>query len=332
MKGNTPGGGPKQSGPDPIVSIIVPAYNTAAYISDTLDSVFAQTRTDYEVIVINDGSPDTEGLERVLLRYRERIHYIKQENRGLSGARNTGIRATRAPLIALLDSDDIWEPDYLAVQVGAMERDPTIDVMYANALVFGDAPEAGRTFMELCPSEGQVTFEALVTGRCTVMVSTTIRREAILRAGMFDESLRGSEDFDLWLRLIKQGGKIAYHRQVLIRYRRRGGSLMTDMVAMAKEQLRVLEKASQMTNLTPAETDVVGRQTLRIRALHAFHEGKRSFLKGDVKSAIDQLGHANTYLKSRRMAFILVLMRLAPGLLLRAYRLRDRFVFGTSTY
>jgi hypothetical protein len=171
-----------------------------------------------------------------------------------------------------------------------------------------------------------------VTGRCTVMVSTTIRREAILRAGMFDESLRGSEDFDLWLRLVKQGGKIAYHQQVLIRYRRRGGSLMTDMVAMAKEQLRVLEKAYRMENLTSSEAEVVRRQHRRIQALQAFHEGKKSFLDGDVRTAIGHLKQANSYLKSRRMAFILVLLRLAPRLLLRAYRLRNRLVFGTETF
>lgn len=315
----------------PSVSIIIPAYNTAAYISDALNSVFAQTRTDYEVIVVNDGSPDTEQLERVLDPYRDRITYIKQENRGLSAARNVAIRAARAPLIALLDSDDIWEPNYLAIQVAALQRDPTIDVIYPNALVFGDVPEAGRTYMDLCPSEGEVTFEALITGRCTVMICVLMRREAIIRAGMFDDAFRGTQDFDLWLRIVKQGGHIAYHRQVLAHYRRRAGSLMADMVEMTKEQLRIFEKVERTLDLTSAEIHLVRHERIRSEAFLCFHEGKRAFLNGDMLRAMRKLNDANAFFKSCRMWFILFLLRLAPKLLLHAYHLRHRFFYKTRT-
>ena len=94
----------------PRVSVIMPAYNVAAYIGETLESVFAQTYSDYEIIVVNDGSPDTPELERVLAPYSERIVYVTQENRGLSGARNTALKVARGEFIALLDSDDVWEP------------------------------------------------------------------------------------------------------------------------------------------------------------------------------------------------------------------------------
>ena len=314
----------------PRVSIIIPTYNTAAYIGEALDSVFAQTRTDYQVIVINDGSPDTDKLERVLQPYRQRILYMKQENRGVSAARNAGIRAARAPLIALLDSDDMWEPNYLAVQIAALERDPTIDVIYPNALVFGDAPEAGRTFMEICPSAGEVTFEALVTARCTVMVSALVRRETVIRAGMFDEAFRGPEDFDLWLRIVKQGGRIAYHDQVLVRYRRRGGCLMSDMVAVHDEQLRVFEKAERTLNLTVSELEVVRHQHVRIQALLRFNEGKRAFIRGDMPVAVHKLNEANSFFKSRRIAFILLVLRFSPRFLLRAYHFRHRLLYGVN--
>jgi len=85
------------------VSVIIPAYNVAPYIAQTLHSVFAQTKPAFEVIVVNDGSPDTAELEEVLRPFRDRIVYLKQENRGLSGARNTGIRAATGDLIALVD-------------------------------------------------------------------------------------------------------------------------------------------------------------------------------------------------------------------------------------
>ena len=208
----------------PAVSIIIPTYNTAQYIVETLDSVLRQTFKDYEIIVINDGSPDTDELERVLEPYRERIIYLKQENRGSSGARNAGLRVARGRYIALLDSDDMWEPEYLAVHVDALERDPEIDMIYPNALLFGDSRVAGKTYMDIFSVEGDVTFARLVTERCCVYYSVTARREVILRAGMYDEALGSGEDLELWLRVLQQGGRITYHRRVLAHYRQRQGS------------------------------------------------------------------------------------------------------------
>jgi glycosyltransferase involved in cell wall biosynthesis len=98
------------------VSVIIPAYNVAPYIAETLKSVFGQTKSAFEVVVVNDGSPDTTELEEVLRPFRDRIVYLKQENRGLSGARNTGIRVATGDLIALLDGDDVWMPQYLETQ------------------------------------------------------------------------------------------------------------------------------------------------------------------------------------------------------------------------
>ena len=101
----------------PLVSVIIPAYNIAPYIGETLDSVFAQTFANYEVIVINDGSPDTDEFERVIEPYRERIRYISQKNGGASSARNAGLRAATGQLIAFLDGDDLWSPNYLEEQL-----------------------------------------------------------------------------------------------------------------------------------------------------------------------------------------------------------------------
>ena len=88
----------------------MPAYRVTEYIGAALDSVRAQTFTDYEIIVVNDGCPDTAALEQVLGPYLDRIVYLKQENRGLAGARNTAIHASRGRYLALLDADDLWEP------------------------------------------------------------------------------------------------------------------------------------------------------------------------------------------------------------------------------
>ena len=108
--------------PAPIVSIVMPVYNAASYIGETLDSVFQQTFTDYEVIVINDGSPDTVKLEQALEPYIGRIRYIKQENLGAGAARNEGLRAAQGEFIAFLDADDLWLPNYLEEQLSLFVR------------------------------------------------------------------------------------------------------------------------------------------------------------------------------------------------------------------
>lgn len=315
----------------PLVSVIVPAYNVAEFIKDAVESALAQTYTAYEVIVVNDGSPDTPELERVLEPYMTRIRYIKQGNKGLSGARNAAIHASSGSLLALLDADDMWLPDYLEVQVARMLADPTIDVLYPNAIIFGDALEAGREFMEVCPSRGEVTFESLLKQECNVMICSIMRRAAVVRAGLFDESLRSVEDFDLWLRIIKGGGRIAYHREVLARYRRRRGSLSSDPIWMCEHILKVLDKTKETMTLTGGERATLEKEYERFRATLRFHEGKRAFFEGDTERAIEGLTEANQFFRDRKISMTLRLLRRAPRLLLRAYDLRDRLVFGTST-
>jgi glycosyltransferase involved in cell wall biosynthesis len=316
----------------PLVSVIIPAYDVSEFIGEALDSVLAQTFTDYEIIVINDGSPDTPALERALKPYMSRIVYLKQENRGVSAARNTGIEAARGSLIAFLDGDDTWLPNYLEVQVARIQADPTIDVLYPNVIMFGDSSsEAGEEFMTICPSSGEVTFERLLLQECNVSNCSIARRETIVRAGLFDESLRSVEDFDLWLRVIKQGGRIAYHRDVLARYRRRTGSLTADPIWLSKHILRVLEKVKQTMKLTPSELETVDLQQQRFHAQLRLDEGKRAFFSGDTAGAIHGLTEANRFFRNRKTAFTLMMLRIAPGLLLRAYDLRDRFYFRMIT-
>ncbi|HVQ37505.1 MAG TPA: glycosyltransferase family 2 protein, partial [Pyrinomonadaceae bacterium] len=117
----------------PKVSIVMPAYNVSTYIGETLDSVFAQTWTDYEVIVVNDGSPDTVELERALGPYRPRIRYIKQNNLGAGAARNEGLRAAQGEFIAFLDADDLWFPNYLEEQLRFI-RENDYDLVCADAM------------------------------------------------------------------------------------------------------------------------------------------------------------------------------------------------------
>jgi glycosyltransferase involved in cell wall biosynthesis len=314
----------------PAVSVIIPAYNTAAYIGETLASVFAQTYRAYEVLVINDGSDDTPALEAVLAPYGARIRYVRQANGGASNARNTGVRLARGTYVAFLDSDDCWLPDFLSAQVSRLEEDPQIAVSYANAWFFGETPLAGRDYMSLLPSTGAVTLSSLVEQRCNVL-GVVARRSALEAAGLFDESLSTAEDFDLWLRLVAQGWRIVYDRQPRWRYRKRGGSLTDTPLVGWQNYLRVLEKAKRTLPLTTEDRQVIERRCAYINGMLNLYAGKQAFLAGEPATALDLLARANTTLNSRKLVLVMRLLRLAPQLLLRAYQMRDRLVYGTNT-
>jgi glycosyltransferase involved in cell wall biosynthesis len=257
---------PTSAAPAPAVSVIIPAYGVAQYIAGTLDSVFAQTYRDFEIIVVNDGCPDSAALEAALRPYRERIVYIRKENGGVSSARNAGIRAARAPLIALLDGDDTWLPDCLAVQTDYLRSHPHTDIVYGDGTIFGDTPLADRTVMEFSASRGAVTFESLMSLRCSVMLTSVVaRKAAILAVGGFDESLRRAEDFDLWLRAAHAGVRISYHRRLLFRYRKRATGLTADGIAMREAGLLVIDKLERSLQLSASEQAALasGRQAYR---------------------------------------------------------------------
>ena len=314
------------------MSVIIPAYRAAESIAATLDSVLAQTFQDFEIIVVNDGSPDSEELEKALEPYRDRIIYVRQENQGPGGARNTGIRMARGAYVAPLDSDDMWDPEHLAAQVAVLEADPSIDMVYADARIIGDVPEAGRTVMEFCPSVGEVTFERLVTRECTVHICVSVcRREALVRAGLFDPAFRGTEDIDMWMRIARLGGRIVYQRRVLGCYRRHAGSLSSDRVSMVEGFLAVLAKAARDPGLTAAQRDAVERQVAVEQSKLELHKGRNAFLAGDAAAAVSHLRRANAQHKSLKLAAVLMLLRVAPGLLRALYQWRDRHVYKLKT-
>jgi len=316
----------------PVVSVIVPAYRAAGFITATLDSILAQTFQDFEIIVVNDGSPDTEDLEKVLEPYDRRIVYLRQENQGPSGARNTAIRVARGEFIAPLDADDIWDPDHLEVQLAVLRADPALDMVYADARIFGDVPEAGRTLMEFRPSHGEVTFERLVTQECSVHICVcVIRREILLRAGLFDPNVRMAEDVDVWLRMVMKGGRIVYHRRVLGKYRRRAGSQSSDTAAMIESWIGVLSRIARTPGLSAGDRGVAERQIPVEQTRMEMERGRQAFVAGDSEAAIRHLSRVNRQQKSIKLAVILGLLRVAPGFLKTLYDWRNRHVFRVNT-
>jgi len=304
-----------------LVSVIIPAYNAVRYIKETLESVFSQTYKHYQIIVVNDGSPDTPELDELLLPYMYRITYIKQENRGLAGARNTGLRAATGNLVAFLDADDIWMPEYLAEQTKFLSEHPEYDLVYCNARFFGDSVYDGMEYMKVCPSEGEATAVAIISRRCHVFVSATARREAML-AVAFDESLRSCEDFDCWLRFTSAGYRIGYHRKILVRYRKHGASLSASPVWMAENNIRVLNKSSVLWPEVSEECRLLlEAKNNKVAELDTIR-GKMAIDNQDFSTAAVHLEQANCYYKSAKISLVVWLLKRLPWLVGLMYRSR----------
>jgi glycosyltransferase involved in cell wall biosynthesis len=310
---------------NPTVSVIIPAYKVAPFIRETLDSVFAQSFTDYEVIVINDESPDTPELEEVLQDYGDKVVYLKQSNQGAGAARNYGLRVARGEYVAFLDGDDIWLPEFLTEQMRLIQSDQGYDMVYADSTNFGEdwAPDAG-TNMALNPSHGEVTFRKLLCGECNVFTSTVVaRREPIMRIGCFDERFRNSQDFDLWLRLAKDAkARITYQRKVLGRRRIYRGSLASDPLRSFAGELAVLDNMRRRDDLTPADREALENTVRKRQATVEVLKGKQELTVGDFKKAAESFAEANKHWPSRKLGMVLICMRFAPRVLQRVYQMR----------
>ena len=312
----------------PLVSIVIPAYNVAPYISETLATVFAQTFTDFEVIIVNDGSPDTEEFERAIEPYRERIVYLKHENRGASAARNTGLRAARGELIAFLDADDLWSPNYLSEQLKFI-REYGCDLACADAMIFGVSADAGHSYMDSlmgsAPPQGRVTFLELVNAdRSLITSGVVVRRDVVFEVGLFDEALRNAQDFDLWLRLARHGARLAYQRKVLLSYRSRTNSLSGDAINSHQRELRVFDKIEQSYDLTPTERLEVTAVIRSRRALLEYELGKLYLVPGDFARARESFANANSLQRSWKPRLALWLTRIAPVLFRSLYLRRTQ--------
>jgi len=202
-------------------SVIIPLYYGAKHIERTLDSVLAQTFKDFEIILVNDGSPDNVG--EVVKKYISahpgvNFKYIEQENKGLGGARNTGIRNSSGQIICLLDQDDLWYAKKLEVVDKAFCEDKAADlVSHAIRIVSGSCLEVFRTG----PAFEDMKRALIFRGNLLRTPSVSFKKEMIDKAGLFTEDrekLHLVEDYELWLRMAFAGAKFVFLDDVLAEY------------------------------------------------------------------------------------------------------------------
>ena len=182
---------------NPAVSVIIPTYNRGWILKEAIDSVLAQEFTDYELIVVDDGS--TDDTRTILDSYGQNIIVLAQANEGVSAARNRGIAESRAQLVAFLDSDDLWLPQKLERQVEFFNSDP-------DALICQTEETWIRNGVRVNPKKRHQKLSGMIfepsLDLCLVSPSAVMIRKSLFDAvGMFDESLPACEDYDLWLRV-----------------------------------------------------------------------------------------------------------------------------------
>ncbi|MBE9214636.1 glycosyltransferase family 2 protein [Plectonema cf. radiosum LEGE 06105] len=223
----------------PCCSIIIPAYNAMNYLPQTLESVLKQTFTDFEVLIINDGSSDNI-VEWFYNIVDSRVKLISQENQGVSAARNIGIKNSKADYIAFIDADDLWEPTKLEKQLQCFKDNPSVGLVHsAMTMIDQEGKSLGRTFISNV--EGDALKPLLEQN--TIVTSSVIVRRSCLDVGNFDNNLRSSEDWELWVRIALRY-PIMLIKEPLVFYRQHPNNT-TKNWQMLEQDLRSIEQVFQ---------------------------------------------------------------------------------------
>ncbi len=227
------------------ISVVIPTYNRARIVGDAVASALAQTYPPSEVIVVDDGSKDDTAA--ALEVFGGRVQYIRQQNGGPAAARNTGIRRSSGRFVAFLDSDDLWKPDKLRLQMGVFEGDASLGIVscLSDYVTF-----EGRPIFPPGPARATIRAGSRGGVRALLLANTVsggssavVRRECLDDVGLFDESLRGVEDWDFWLRAAKRHA-IGFVNEPLTVMRSCGDNLSrpANVAAMLDNELRLLGK------------------------------------------------------------------------------------------
>jgi len=316
----------------PLVSIITPAYNAAAFVSETIESALAQTFHNFELVIVDDGSTDsTLEIARTYSGRDARVRVFSGRNGGPSAARNAAMRQARGSFFALLDSDDLWLPTFLTEQIKAFDRFPHADVMTCNAYNLG-GPRDGRPLQAVQPDFRIISLIDMLAREDAVCIMSVFRRAVVDRIGAFDESLTGTCDYDFWIRAAHAGCVFVENPAVLGQYRRRSDSLSADEIQMLDGIIRVLRHARELCVDRPPERAVIDRQLARFDADRLLASAKARLLRREYTEAARDF-EALAGLRGDFFTELLArISRRIPGILLLVYRLKlASKCFSTST-
>ena len=222
----------------PHISIIIPAFNAAPYIAETVRSALTQTYRDFEIIVVDDGS--TDGTAAALDDLRGRIVIHQQPNAGVARARNAAMALASGEWVAFLDADDLWLPDKLERQLAAVGN---ADMVYTDRFNFGATGGLPERQSDVTPmTDGDLFVPLMLDGNFITLSSVMVRRKVIADLGGFFAGLSGAADWDMWLR-VAASHPIALCHEPLVRYRFHAQGMSRNHRAMSRERTMVIARA-----------------------------------------------------------------------------------------
>ena len=312
----------------PAVSVITPAYNAAAFLAQTIDSIRAQTFEDWELVVIDDGS--TDGTTELVEEYQERdgrVRLLHQANAGPSAARNHGMREARGEFFAFLDSDDTWEPEYLERQLGVFREYPDTHLVTAVAR-FRGGPYDGRPMRPFTIGYPVLTLRDIIGDDTAVFIMTIFRRQVFDTIGGLDESQWRSEDYEYWLRAAVAGFVFRRNSTPLGRYRIHQGSHSQNTIGMLRGILESYDKVRPACPPGSPERATLDVQVASFERELLLTEAKLALERRSFADAARHLRALQTRGGGPLIAVTAWLAEHAPAAALFAYRLRHLRRYG----
>ncbi len=254
--------------------MLIPTYNRLLKVKEAISSVLKQTCQDFELWVVDDGS--TDGTGEALKVFGDRVKYVSQANRGVSSARNLGLRVSRGKYVAFLDSDDLWQPDKLKIQVGCMDANPQFPLCYTDEIWI-------RKGVRVNPKKKHAKYSGWIFEKCLPLCiispsSALMKRTLFEEIGGFDENLPVCEDYDFWLRVTCRYPALFIDKKLIVK---RGGhpdQLSTRSWGNDRYRVMALERLLSSQNLKAEEKRAASAELARkCRILsHGFYQrGKR---------------------------------------------------------
>ena len=311
------------------VSIITPAWNAAAYISETIASVRAQTLPDWEWLIVDDGSTDeTVSIIRAAAALDPRIRLLQQTNAGPSAARNRAMREASGEWFAFVDSDDGWRPQFLAAQLAVFRSHPGTDLVTGTAINRG-GPFDGQPTRPAADGQPLLSLEDMIRDETAVFIMTVFRRNVFERIGGFDEAQWTSEDYDFWLRAAQAGFVFRRNPEPLGWYRIRGESLSRQRARMLDGLITSYRKALTRAPAGAAYVPAIDAQIVRFESELLLERAKVAIERGQFADAAVYLDALSARGGSALIAITAWLARHVPraaGLAYRLRRWRPRFL------
>ncbi|WP_009632478.1 glycosyltransferase family 2 protein [Synechocystis sp. PCC 7509] len=282
----------------PKVSVIIPAYNAMSYLPETVESVLQQTFTDFEVLIVNDGSSDNI-VQWVDSLTDDRIQLISQSNQGVSTARNTAIGQAKGEYIAFLDADDLWQRQKLEKQVQFLDNHPTVGLV-ATWMMLTDEHNNLLSEVKLNFNQGNIRKEIIEISLIPCGSIPLVRRICFDKVGLFDPTLRFGEDWEMWARIAKDYD-FGLVKELLVYYRQHSKNSSKNSQEILPDFDRLIEKmfSSVPAELQPIKNKTYGRMNLYIawKSLeNKDYQGASNFSKRASKY-YPQLQYTKSYIR-----------------------------------